>query len=35
METLKNIESFNKKFEIFLSKKILIKKNNLIRAIHI
>ena len=34
METLKNIESFNKKFELFLSKKILIKKNNLDRAIH-
>ena len=34
METLKNIESFNKKFELFLLKKILIKKNNLDRAIH-
>ena len=34
METLKNIESFNKKFEFFLSKKILSKKNNLDRAIH-
>ena len=34
MQTLKNIESFNKKFEFFLSKKIFLKKNNLDRAIH-
>ena len=34
METLKNIETFNKKFEFFLSKKILSKKNNLDKAIH-
>ena len=33
-ETIKNIELFNKKFELFLSKKILIKKNNLSNAIH-
>ena len=33
METLKNIESFNKKFELFLLKKMLIKKNNINRAI--
>ena len=29
MGTLKNIELFNKKFELFLAKKILVNNNNL------
>lgn len=34
MGTLKNIELFNKKFELFLAKKILVNNNNLDRAIN-